>query len=358
VKSVKDGDVLCSVELTRLYLIKKFGEYYEKSQPYIPKDLEAREWAYVAMKNFPEFVMVRHIALSHPDELKEFLVENIPAHVYYSSAYYSNPSAEMDKKGWLGADLIFDIDSDHLPRKSLKSAKKEVFKLIEILTNDFGIDEKDIEVTFSGNRGYHVHVYDERFTQLESAERREIVDYLTLRGFKLKGSRLKDVSRCVARLLVTAFKKGKIDQLLEALGDRKERVKEILKTHLKEIEEGNILLIPDAIRDKLLELCCNKVAVHVDAPVTADVKRLIRLPNSLHGKTGFKVTVVPLNRLEEFNPLVDAVVFDDEPVKVRILKKVKVEIMGEKFMLDKGKAVVPEYLAVFLMCRGVALYGH
>ncbi|MCA1813180.1 MAG: hypothetical protein LC624_04420 [Halobacteriales archaeon] len=31
-----------------------------------------------------------------------------------------------------------------------------------------------------------------------------------------------------------------------------------------------------------------------DEPVTSDVKRLIRLPGSVHGKTGLRVVPVPL----------------------------------------------------------------
>ena len=30
-------------------------------------------------------------------------------------AYYENPDFDMDKKGWIGADLVFDIDADHIP---------------------------------------------------------------------------------------------------------------------------------------------------------------------------------------------------------------------------------------------------
>ncbi len=272
-----------------------------------PKDLEKREWAFVPLESFPEFVMRRHVSLSSELELKALVLENVPAHVYYSTAYYSDPSAEMDKKGWLGADLIFDIDADHLPKPSLKAAKFEVMKLVRILEDDFGVGKGDMEVVFSGRRGYHVHVYDERFRELGSAERREIVDYLTLTG--LKG------------------------------GKQMERIRRCAEKHS-------------------FEICEAKLRVHVDPPVTTDVKRLIRLPDSLHGKTGLRVTRVPIDRLEEFDPTVDAVVFGEERVRVRLLKRIRVKMMGCRFELPPGKAVVPEYLAVYLICRGVALYGH
>ena len=344
------------MDITKVFLLKKFREYYSRVDLYIPKEFERREWAFAPLENFPEFVMNRHIAFSSDLELKAYILTNIPAHAYYSSAYYEDPSAEMGKKGWMGADLIFDIDADHLPSKSLKSAKREVFKLVKILTDDFGVSENDIEIVFSGHRGYHIHVYDERFKELESAERREIVDYLTLNSLKAQGSRqMKRVARCIAKYIANVIKDGRIDAILEEFGVADVS---ILKKNIKSIADGDLSSIPKAMLDRIFNLCVLKVATHIDPPVTADIKRLIRLPNSLHGKTGLRVTVVPLDKLEEFDPLRDAVVFGDEKVKVRIKKKVKLRMKGEEFTLDAGKNKVPEYLAIFLICRGVAVYGH
>ena len=344
------------MDITKVFLLKKFREYYSRVDLYIPKEFERREWAFAPLENFPEFVMSRHIAFSSDLELKAYILTNIPAHAYYSSAYYEDPSAEMGKKGWMGADLIFDIDADHLPSKSLKSAKREVFKLVKILTDDFGVSENDIEIVFSGHRGYHIHVYDERFKELESAERREIVDYLTLNSLKAQGSRqMKRVARCIAKYIANVIKDGRIDAILEEFGVADVS---ILKKNIKSIADGDLSSIPKAMLDRIFNLCVLKVATHIDPPVTADIKRLIRLPNSLHGKTGLRVTVVPLDKLEEFDPLRDAVVFGDEKVKVRIKKKVKLRMKGEEFTLDAGKNKVPEYLAIFLICRGVAVYGH
>ncbi len=344
------------MEITRLFLIKKFGEYYANADLYIPKDLEKREFAFVPLEQFPDFVMHRHMAFSSDHELKTYLRSNVPAHAYYSTAYYSNPSAEMEEKGWMGADLIFDIDADHLPKRSLKAAKIEVLKLVKILEEDFGVDERCVEIVFSGRRGYHVHIYDERFRSLGSAERREIVDYLTLNSLKNPESRqMKRIARCIAKYVENAIKDGRIERMLEK---ENEAMKTILKTNLKVIAEGDFSLLPKEVFDRAYNLCLSRLAVHVDPPVTADIKRLIRLPNSLHGKTGLKVTPIPLDEFEDFDPLRDAVVFGDEMVKVRILKRVRVRLKGEEFRLTPGKGKVPEYLAVFLICRGVALYGH
>ncbi len=348
------------MELTKAFLLKKFREYYIDADLYIPKEFERREWAFVPLEHFPDFVMHRHIAFSSDLELKAYVISNVPAHAYYSSAYYEDPSAEMERKGWKGADLIFDIDADHLPRKSLKAAKLEVLKLIKILTDDFGVSEDDIEVVFSGHRGYHIHVYDERFRDLGSAERREIVDYLTLNNLKNSESRqMRRIAKCIAKYIANAIKDNRIEKLLENYDERKrQRLISILKTNLKNIAEDDLSSIPREIFERAFNLCSSRLTVYVDPPVTADIKRLIRLPNSLHGKTGLRVTIVPLDKLDEFDPLRDAVVFGDDKVKVRILKRIRLRMMDEEFKLQPGKDKIPEYLAVFLICRGVALYGH
>ena len=114
--------------------------------------------------------MIRHKSFEEINQLRNFINLTVPSNVYYSSAYYENPNAPMNKKNWLGADLIFDIDADHLEiscranhgdkwicENCLNEAKKEAIKLIEVLITDFGLPPNNINVYFSGNRGYHIH---------------------------------------------------------------------------------------------------------------------------------------------------------------------------------------------------------
>src|SRR6185503_16459318 len=100
----------------------------------------------------------------------------------------------MVDKQWLGAELIFDLDADHLVEAEKAKAEghempladqlrivKTQFKrlLDEFLFGDFGLTPEDVWITFSGGRGYHAHVVEERLMQLDGKGRREIVDYLT-----------------------------------------------------------------------------------------------------------------------------------------------------------------------------------
>jgi len=341
--------------LTRPYLKKKFEEYYKKCRFDLPREFYRREFAFVPFDLLPDFVMFRHISFKTPEELRDYVLSSIPAHIYYSSAYYEFPDEDrMDKKGWLGADLIFDIDADHLPVRSksfertLEIAKMEVKKLLVVLKKDFGVDEESVEVFFSGGRGYHVHVTSEEFLSLGSAERREIVDYLMLTNPRIVSRGFLHDSNAVLRIITYINRKLKRNpELFEKYGLNEKNLS--LKGNKVSRRMQKVLsdLLPEAIA---------KRRIYIDAPVTADVKRLIRLPGSLHGKTGLRVTRV--DDIDSFNPLRDAVVFGDELTEVKTLTRIKLKLRDIEFNLSPGERVkVPEYVAVFLLCRGMAVYS-
>lgn len=307
------------------YLIKKFKEYYLKNIIKLPKDFKRREFAFIPFES-SQFVMKRHISFDSEEEFRNYVVEELPAHVYYSSAYYEKPNEEkMENKGWIGADLIFDIDADHLPlknnsiAKALERAKIEVKKLIKILKTDFGV--KELEIFFSGNRGYHVHVFDDDFRYLEAPERREIIDYLTINNPQLFEKTRSFESNAEIRIKKFLSKKG--------------------------VSERNIR------KEKFIRSAIDTLKVYIDAPVTADVKRLIRMPGTIHGKSGLRVAKV--EEIESFDPFRDAIAFSEEKVRVRILKRVKMEMGGYELNFFPGDtAEIPEFSAIYLLCRGMA----
>lgn len=204
--------------ISKEFIEKAFCFYYERNCSSIiaPAIIEKREFGFVLRKQG----MARHKGFRSEDELKHFLHESAPADAYYSCAYYADPEAEMEKKGWMGADLVFDIDADHIPatcgkvhdewtcgvcgfvgkgitpeecptcggqkfgvktwpcEECLESAKTETIKLLDMLQKDFGFSQNDTHAFFSGHRGYHVHVENEVVMNLDSMARKEIVDYV------------------------------------------------------------------------------------------------------------------------------------------------------------------------------------
>src|SRR5438309_1571909 len=178
-------------EATTHFLRDQFHRYYDTMKPTLPDRFGRREFGFMF---WTPGIVQRHLGFSKEEELKAFLASRVPTHAYYSSAYYDNPNAPtMEEKGWLGADLIFDLDADHLPNAAkmsypemLEAIRLKIIHLYDdFLRSDFGFEEKAMRLVFSGGRGYHIHVFDERVWSLGSHERREIVDYVTGKGLEV-----------------------------------------------------------------------------------------------------------------------------------------------------------------------------
>lgn len=386
-----------SVSKKSLEFVKnRFREYYEDNKVEMPDRFSRREYAFVY---FFGKGMMRHISFNRKKNLFSFLEEKNPAHVYYSTAYYQEPeAARMQDKKWMGAELIFDLDSDHLPEaekytysEQLKKVKKEFKKLVnDFLINDFGFDKKYLDLYFSGSRGYHCHVKDPDILSLNSGERREIVDYITGRDLKESiifkeevtgskkygrkryptGKTLKmptpeepgwkgRISRGIIEIIEEIIDSENPKERLEKYGvtekNAEKLLKDLSKNRIKRIKEGH-LDQSKMIRKFFLNKALRKKAVSIasgetDEPVTCDVKRLIRLPGSLHGKTGFKVTKINLDELESFEPLEDAVILSDKLVKAELKEPYSIKIKDEYFDLEEGKQKIPTFLATFLIGR-------
>ena len=138
--------------------------------------------------------MKRHQSLLDIGGLQEFLVVNRPKHVYFSAGVYQKPGTpSMVGKNWMGSDLIFDLDADHLRSFSSKgntyaemlyACKDELWKLLDFLIEDFSFP--NLEIVFSGGRGYHVHVRHDEVRELDRSARREVVDYILGAGVELE----------------------------------------------------------------------------------------------------------------------------------------------------------------------------
>ena len=394
---------------TRAFLRERFRDYYSRSKVFVPPGLAQREWGFIFHEESVGVAMRRHKAFNTEGELADYLRSMPPAHAYHSAAYYKHPQAPtMPEKDWIGADLIFDLDADHLPGvknmsfgQMLDNVKVEIIRLIdEFLIDDLGFRERDMDIVFSGGRGYHVHIRDERVRTLKSPERREIVDYLLGTGlepdrmFIRTNQRIDTGNTSIAGVwLIRGFDTvpggwdrrvarhivEKLDQI-GRLPDKE--AKEALKAFSLESKDvKRILLVArdpaslQKIREKgLIELSGNlegffrnilggtidqfkvTLAGKTDEPVTADIKRLIRLPGSIHGGSSFRVTPLTRAQLESFNPLEDAIIFSDAPVRVLVTRPAEVEMKGKIYRVSEGVGRLPENVAMFLMCRGSADY--
>lgn len=363
-----------------------FREYYSNLRYEIPDLLGSREIGFIPFGG----TMIRHRSLRGREELGKFLTSIVPRHMYYSLAYYDHPTKRsMQEKGWKGAELIFDLDADHLEGASsmtyeqiLDEVKKHTLRLIfTFLIGILGISEDSIKLYFSGGRGYHVHVQDDGIYRLDSNSRREISNLVRGEGVSL--SSLLNVHDTFRRdpsgwfSLIDTDIVHLYEGIRKNLPDSTAKLKTILKKedqvekYLSSLEkfarmEGNTARKVDifptpgikkyaAMGPKDLEICewiaretINRTKCEIDEPVTTDVHRLIRFPGSLHGKTGLAVTRIQLHDLEKFNPLDSAIpeAFLDKHDKVRINRPMTITMKGEMHSLS-GELEVPRYVALF-----------
>jgi DNA primase small subunit len=391
------------------FIMQRFRRYYERSPPPPPERFGRREFGFMF---FDRSFVQRHLGFARAADFNSFLVERVPAHCYYSSAYYEVPAAEkMEDKHWLGADLIFDLDADHIRgaeglsyEEMLRRVKHEMIRLLdEYLLGDLGFSESCLRISFSGGRGYHAHISDPKVVGLRSHERREIVDYIAGTDLNMdwvfpeKASTRNDYKTHTvvrkARLVPGAGEggwKGRMRLSITAMLDElepldvaaaRERYPSLAKEPEKSVAglledlfaprkgkrardlilaKGNLQDMADRNQTLFMKLLEEemrpRLAGQVDEPVTSDIKRLIRLPYSLHGKTSLRVMQMNRAQLADFDPLRDAVsdVFTDAPVRVTSVKKVDVRLRGERFRFE-GETEVPEYAAIFLICRREAM---
>jgi len=281
--------------------------------------------------------------------------------------------------------------------------------LDEFLLGDFGFKEEGLRIVFSGGRGYHIHINDPRVLRLTSHERREIVDYITGTGLDIDwifppssfetGRFMDRIDTAQKRKMPGEgdggwrgrIRKG-VDRLVEELDglDKPTGLAKLRGLVAKaDVEIGKKTL--DGLYDDLFEgrkgsrgidrmksedafevfsekrhadafLSIAEVLVkgsmkgETDEPVTSDIKRLIRLPSSLHGKTGFEVVPLTRGQLDTFDPFDDAVpeAFGDNTVRIACEKPVQVKLKGNRYDLDQGLNDVPEFVAVHLVCRKLA----
>lgn len=369
---------------TTEFLRQRFCDYYKTTVLVSPSALEQREWGFVLFNpGATDMRMRRHVSFSNRDELTSYIQNLIPQHVYYSTAYYEKPDAgTMADKVWCGADLIFDLDADHIVRgpydQMLARVKEETEKLLAMLTDELGMDKKSIALVFSGGRGYHVHVRDIAFRGWGSAERRELIDYVCGIGIDPAAMLSKKIpsgpgwqkryrealieylrwmgglpeEEAMAHL--TAMEGIGKESAAAFLKKRDEIISAIERHPTGMILKNRVLGIITGQQEGEFKKRLLSRAALADEPVTTDTKRLIRMPTSLHGGSGMRVQPLELRDLHDFDPLTDAVVFGSRDVKVEQKFPIRMPMLGSTYELQKGIITVPEAVAVFLCCRGMA----
>ncbi len=367
-------------------------EYYEK----VPIDIERLNEREFGFGSYETKINTRHHAFNNKEQLKEYLVANAPPFVSCSPSFYEKPAARpMEKKIWKGAELVFDLDSTDLNLACQKvhgsswvcdncfnAVKDETLKLIEdFLIPDFGFSESELKLSFSGNRGYHIHVVSDAVMELNSKERKEMSDYISgnniniesffpninVRGKRLDGPKPSDYGwgGKIARSVISALNSG--ESALEEFGIEKKEARKLIKNKTNVtfgITTGNWdkVKIPKKAEfwNNVIKNLTIKQGDSIDKNVTNDTSHILRMPNTLHGDTGLIARKISsISRLEKFDPMKDAVAFSSKPVKIHAINSPELSMKGKTYGPYKNEDVEIEmYAAIYLMLKRVAVLAE
>jgi DNA primase small subunit len=355
-------------ETTTAFLRQVYKRFYFQSaltEVESPEQIGSREFGYIPFGGS----MIRHLSFPDGGALVAELVKQAPSSVYCSNAVYANPAMPMDEKEWEGAELIFDIDATDIPTSCKKShdlwyceschssgrlprpplcpkcrgktsefhgscevclgaAKDHASRVQSFLEQDFGVSSHDIRHYFSGNRGYHVHVYDKRFLSLDQQARAEIGEYI-------KGTSTQHPQAIASTLRAH---KGRAP----AEGGWMRRIRESVDSAT---DRGGTV-------QKLVREAISAQAAAIDLAVTTDIHRVFRLAGTLHGNTGLQKKRA--KSLDKFDPAFDPVVIGSDIVRLNIAFFPKFTLKGEIFGPFKSSmASLPAYAAINILTRGL-----
>jgi DNA primase small subunit len=366
------------------FMKNAFRQYYFKHSKNIgvPTRMKEREFGY---KQFSSGI-VRHLSFRNIGELLAILIREAPSDIYCSNAFYRFPSYPMQEKQWDGADLIFDIDAKdlHLPceqthsyflcincgevlernvnscpkcdfsklnhisvpcNRCVHSLKKEVMKLVNLLITDLGIKKNCIEVYFSGNNGFHLHILDTRFNTLDSRARADIVGYLMGIGMMTESIGVRKRPEGI----IIKFPKSGL-----SYGWRKRIANKLGIDQMSTVKLNNIVQQKggyDGFKEELSRLT-REGGVRIDPNVTTDIHRIFRMPGTLNSKSG--LAKMRCDDLELFDPFIDACLLGENEVNVKVKAHVNLKLKGQSFKIKKQTERLPLYVAVYLICKGIA----
>ncbi len=386
-------------------LQEKIRQHYEKNTILAVPKIEEREFG---VGSFEKKIAKRHMYFSDEGKLNSYLKRAAPFYISYSTAYYKEPEKQpMDKKGFLGADIVYEFDStdfvlkcrnkhdfykcldcgktetgfaekcihcsssrllryDFICPECLERVKIETYKLLDVLTNDFGISPRNFSLNYSGNRGYHIHLRDKEIFSLDENARLELLNYLALNdfdlslgGFNFFDNRApkpyeKSIAGKLVREAIIFLQNTKPEKLSEYTGVGLKRAKNILAKSFnltKPLQEGRLPRIKEKDFWKNFFLSLKQdLSVNLDYQTSKDIKKLIRHPDTIHVGTMFLAK--RFKNLDSFDPLTDAVAFRDREVKTEIKRMPRLFLLGNYYGPYKNKTInLPEALFLLLLSK-------
>jgi len=251
-----------------------------------------------------------------------------PFAAYISVAFYNNPRRRGD---WFKSEYVFDVDAKDLPIRScncddvcgvcLSEALEIVNNMIDTLEGDLGL--KNIHLIYSG-RGYHIRILDPQVMDSGSDLRSEMLKYVAgaevpnlqysndMEGGAGSSFNFEHFSIPIAYPKVFTNRiKYNIQHLTGAEsidGINPKLLKDIIKNR-DFLDDNQWGIFKSKIGPRRYKNLVDSMArvnlATIDAKVSIDLKRILRLPSSLHSKVSMKC--VEVKDRESFDPLKSAV---------------------------------------------------
>jgi DNA primase small subunit len=251
----------------------------------------------------------------------------------------------------------------------LGAMKEDVIRLMEdFLIADFGFSRQDMLIAFSGNRGYHIHVRNDDFAVIGSDERREITNYVRGEGLNVQSffewEQISRHKKLLGPKPGDGGYRGRLAQLVINIVENDPlRISRLFSDKEKRdffvsgINEGNwsrtSLKLDDLLgRIGKLESGIAVRSVNADPAVTYDMSKLIRVPNTIHGDTGFVAKIV--RDINNFEPMRHAVINGPE-IRIMFREYVpQLELLNSSFgpFAIGDKAELPLGIGIFFISKG------
>ncbi|MBR9707427.1 MAG: DNA primase small subunit PriS [Candidatus Diapherotrites archaeon] len=322
---------------------------------------------------------------SGADLIFEFDADDLPTNCKEKHDFWECPSCKAKGHGLKKA--CTECGSKTLVEmwfcdECLQAAKDDTFKLVDdFLKADFGFSSKDISINASGNRGYHIYTRNKAVRELNKDAIIELSNYVTAKGLDPQFHRLRfqgrvlhgpktsllgwsgRLSRAVQSYLrevdpevfAADFGFG-IRKARTLLGDRGRLIAGVDRGYWDQFKLKNLDSVASAW-ERIAARAAVTSSAEIDTQVTVDVKKLMRLPGSLHGSTG--LVAAQVSNLESFDPLKDTIAFKSGSVKVSIKRAPEFRLGDEVFGPFQNASIeLPTAAAVFLIARGAAVLAE
>ncbi len=395
------------------YLTSKIKDYYTKTFIEL-KDIEKYEFGYGV---YNKKIANRNIQFKDNYDLNDFLRNKIPFYLSKSIGKYEFPDASpTTAKNMLESDFMFEFDADDIPTackkihdswycekcgaegkghimkcpecnmktklsewvcdQCLNATKKQTKRLIKILIDELGFTEEELQINFSGHKGYHVYISSNKIKHLKKNERLELIDYVSEAGLNFK--ELGFVENNKGSLVYTGLNYGKgikylnlvktiinnseIQKLEEYFPEDTSKIvfNKLIKNKLAILEllDKNEFYKLKANSEDLwyfaLESIKEKQKLYIDRQTTIDIYKILRVPNTIHGGAMLLAKDIDLDKLDDFSPFRDAKLPSNEKTIKIHLKKVPKLLLNKEYYgpYDNEIVELPYEIGLYLLAKG------